>query len=214
MDKKERLNAAFKYLRNQGLAETQKEVAEKMGSTAPNVSSAMRGVDTVLTDKFLLRFNAAFGNIFSDSWLTTGEGEMLAGVKAPAETKEDTRPRIPVAAAAGTLAGFAAAVKAEDCEMVPVIKAFPSYDYTMIVKGNSMEPKYEGGDEIAIRRVSSTIEWGKTYVLDTRDGAVIKRLYDAGDQFRCVSYNSEYPDFYVDKSEVFGVYKVVGLIRI
>lgn len=147
-------------------------------------------------------------------WLMTGEGEMLVSAKAPAETKEDTRPRIPVAAAAGTLAGFAAAVKAEDCEMVPVIKAFPSYDYTMIVKGNSMEPKYEGGDEIAIRRVSSTIEWGKTYVLDTRDGAVIKRLYDAGDQFRCVSYNAEYPDFYVDKSEVFGVYKVVGLIRI
>lgn len=79
MDKKERLNTAFKYLRNQGFAETQKEVAEKMGSTAPNVSSAMRGVDTVLTDKFLLRFNAAFGNIFSDSWLTTGEGEMLVG---------------------------------------------------------------------------------------------------------------------------------------
>lgn len=147
-------------------------------------------------------------------WLLTGEGEMLVGAKASAETKEDTRPRIPVAAAAGTLSGFAAAVKAEDCEMVPVIKAFPSYDYTMIVKGNSMEPKYEGGDEIAIRRVSSTIEWGKTYVLDTRDGAVIKRLYDAGDQFRCVSYNAEYPDFYIDKSEVFGVYKVVGLIRI
>ena len=41
-------------------------------------------------------------------------------------------------------------------------------------------------------------------MLDTRDGAVIKRLYDAGDKSRCVSYNKEYPDFTVDKSEVFG----------
>lgn len=157
---------------------------------------------------------SAFPDLSRD-WLLYGEGEMLrqAAVASPME-HEDTRPRIPVSAAAGALSGFAAAVQASDCERVPVIKAFPEYDYTMLIKGDSMEPKFEGGDEVAIKRVSSTIEWGKTYVLDTRDGAVIKRLYDVGDKFRCVSYNKEYPDFTVDKSEVFGVYKVVGLIRI
>ena len=77
-----------------------------------------------------------------------------------------------------------------------------------------MEPKFEGGDEIAIRKVYDYIEWGKPYVLDTRDGAVLKRLYDAGDDYKCVSYNSEYPDFKVQKKDVLAVYKVVGLIRI
>lgn len=156
---------------------------------------------------------SAFPDLSRD-WLLYGEGEMLRQAAAPCPEHEDTRPRIPVSAAAGALSGFAAAVQASDCERVPVIKAFPEYDYTMLIKGDSMEPKFEGGDEVAIKRVASTIEWGKTYVLDTRDGAVIKRLYDAGDKFRCVSYNKEYPDFTVDKSEVFGVYKVVGLIRI
>lgn len=125
----------------------------------------------------------------------------------------ETRPRIPTRVTAGTLSSFAEAVKSEDCEQIPVVKAFPVYDFTIIVKGDSMEPKFEGGDEIAIRKISDFIEWGKPHVLDTRDGAVLKRIYDEGDSFRCVSYNKEYPDFHVGKEDVFGVYKVVGLLR-
>jgi len=66
----------------------------------------------------------------------------------------------------------------------PLIKGFPAYDFTMLIKGDSMEPKYSGGDEVALSKVNNIIEWGKVYVLDTRDGAVLKRLYDANDKFR------------------------------
>lgn len=130
------------------------------------------------------------------------------------EEEQEMKPRLPTTVAAGTLVGFADSVHLYDCELRPVIKVLPPYDYTMIVNGNSMEPKYESGDEIAIRKVHDFIEWGKTHVLDTRDGAVLKRLYDADDAFRCVSYNPDYPDFNVLKEDVFGVYKVVGQIRI
>lgn len=151
-------------------------------------------------------------------WLLSGDGEMFTN-KPNTEpttkaTEEETRPRIPLTVAAGVLSGSSDGVLLYECEQVPIIKAFPPYEYTMIIKGDSMEPKYEGGDEIAIRRVQGMIEWGRPYVLNTRDGVVLKRLYDAGDKFRCVSYNPEYPDFEVLKSDVFGVYKVVGLIRI
>jgi phage repressor protein C with HTH and peptisase S24 domain len=85
----------------------------------------------------------------------------------------------------------------------------------MIVKGNSMEPKFESGDEIACKKVEKIIEWGKTYVLATRDGAVLKRLYQDEDGVRCVSYNhEEYPDFHVDGDDILGVYRVVGLLRV
>lgn len=157
-------------------------------------------------------------------WLRTGEGEMIKGSVTQTshgnnspninDNQVGTRPRIPMTVAAGLLTGFSDSIKSSDCEQMPIIKAFPPYDCTMIVKGDSMEPKFEGGDEIAIRKVSDIIEWGKTYVLDTRDGAVLKRLYDSGDKFKCVSFNSEYPDFEVNKDDVFGVYKVVGLLRI
>lgn len=148
------------------------------------------------------------------SSLYARDGKAVITQSPPAAVEVETRPRIPMAVAAGSLTGFTDSAFLEDCQQIPVIKALPAYDYTIIVKGDSMEPKFEGGDEIAIRKVYDYIEWGKPYVLDTRDGAVLKRLYDAGDDYKCVSYNSEYPDFKVQKKDVLAVYKVVGLIRI
>jgi repressor LexA len=149
-------------------------------------------------------------------WLLTGSGPMYITEDTPVDENGkpvETRPRLPMTVVAGGLIGFADSAMLSDCEQVPIIRAFPDYDCTMIVQGNSMEPKFEGGDEIAMRKVHDFIEWGKAHVLDTRDGAVLKRLYDAGDSFRCVSFNPEYPDFEILKENVSGVYKVVGLIR-
>lgn len=164
------------------------------------------------------RIVSSFDNVSSE-WLITGNGTMLKSENALARNKIEpyggTRPRIPMDVAAGSLSGFSEGIKLRDCEQIPIVKAFPNYDYTIIVKGNSMEPKYEGGDEIAISKVSSILEWGKVYVLDTRDGAILKRLYEESEgEYRCVSYNKEYPDFRIRKDDVFGIYKVVGLIRI
>ena len=165
-------------------------------------------------------------------WLLTGNGKMLTDVapdlskgiphvievkERPAreEPKAETRPRIPAHLAAGTLTGFADPVTAEQCEMQPLIRNFPDYDYTIIVKGNSMEPKYESGDEIAIKKADYIIEWGKDYVLDTQDGVIFKKIYEDGENIRCVSYNhEEYPDFLVPKSIIYGYYKFVGLVRV
>lgn len=77
-DKKRlRLQQSFDYLRRKGYARTQRDVAEKMGASPSNVSSAMKGVEKVLTDSFLRRFNSAYGYIFNEEWLMTGDGEML-----------------------------------------------------------------------------------------------------------------------------------------
>lgn len=129
------------------------------------------------------------------------------------EETERTKPRLPVTAAAGHLSEYVEGVMRHQCEEVPIVRVFPSYDFTMIIRGNSMEPKYEGGDEIALRK-ATIIEWGKEYVLDTEDGAIFKKIYDEGDSIRCVSYNhEEYPDFLIPKSSIYGYYKQVGLLR-
>ena len=124
-----------------------------------------------------------------------------------------TKPRIPVKVAAGMIAEYYSGIMEELCERVPVIKQFPSYDFTIIVQGNSMEPKFEGGDEIACKKVEKTIVPGHTYLIDTKDGAFLKRAYPDDNGIKCVSYNVEYPDFYIDKEDINGVYRVVGLIR-
>lgn len=77
MDRKERLLEAFEHLRNIGEIHTQKDLAERMNATPQNVSRALKGIDSVLTDNFLRRFNHAFGDIFQDDWLISGDGQML-----------------------------------------------------------------------------------------------------------------------------------------
>ena len=189
---------------------TQEQLAAELGVSTRTVQGWEAGKTIPTTKHEILR------KAFIESMqakITHSENSEIESF-ADQDRADETRPRIPMAVAAGTLNGFADSCYLKDCQKIPIIKALPEYDYTMIVKGDSMEPKFEGGDEIAIRKVSTLIEWGKTYVLDTRDGAVLKRLYDAGDSYRCVSYNDEYPDFTVNKDDIFGVYKVVGLIRV
>lgn len=77
-DRATRLKIAFGELLKRELASTQKDISEKMGASAPNVSSAFNGDPRVLTDRFLSRFNAAYDGIFSIDWLQKGEGDMLA----------------------------------------------------------------------------------------------------------------------------------------
>jgi phage repressor protein C with HTH and peptisase S24 domain len=326
MDRKERINKAFSFLKYEGIVKTQADVAKKMGSTRANVSSALSGKEFALTDSFLIRFSRTFKQINQD-WLLNEEGSMLTiipefrsenipqvlegtsdkdvieeqnkitmrirelihesgeipktfGLKAnielslflkklngtltwsvadvhkicdtfrvrkgwlvdgegdkfrcPEEVLEKipalpskssaqtedlidslkTKPHIPTEVMAGGTTGISEAVTLGQCEMKPVVKMLPSYDYTITIKGDSMSPKFESGDMIAIKKVLDVIEWGKSYVLDTHDGAVLKRLYKDGNKFRCVSYNSEYPDFYIDEDLVEGVYRVVGMVRI
>ena len=76
MDRKERFNVAYKFLYDKGWIHSQKEAAKKMETTAPNMSSALNGVESVLTDKFLKRFADAFPAISTD-WLLNESGAML-----------------------------------------------------------------------------------------------------------------------------------------
>lgn len=77
LEKKERLKKAVEYLKSKGLIHTQKNIAEKMKASSSNVSSALKGEESVLTDNFLRRFNEAFNNIFMIEWLLNGDGRML-----------------------------------------------------------------------------------------------------------------------------------------
>lgn len=154
------------------------------------------------------------------NYLLTGEGDI--GIKPFGEDNKDsyqvkeTRPRVPLTVQAGMLTEAMDGTREYECEQLPVINAFPRYDFTIIVKGDSMEPKYEGGDEIACKRIDDTsfIQWGRPHVLDTAQGLVLKRIYDDGKNIRCVSYNRDYPDFSIDKKEIYSISLVVGLVRI
>ena len=107
MDKKERMNAAFNYLRDHGYLHTQKDMADAIGSTAPNVSRMLKGDPKVLTDNICVRVQRSYGCI-SANWLMHGEGEMLV-VEEPTEQGDPT-----LAAKNETIATLRAQLKDKD----------------------------------------------------------------------------------------------------
>lgn len=77
MDNKERINAAYEYLRYMRIIKTQEDVAKAMGTSRSNVSAALSGKSSVLTDSFISRFADAFREYFNRRWLLREEGQML-----------------------------------------------------------------------------------------------------------------------------------------
>lgn len=187
-------------------------MAKDTGIKRTTLSSIVGATNATPGYDVLARIGDISSTEISMEWLIRGTGEMFPSA-APLSPADELRPRIPLTAVAGRLPDITSSVTLADCEMLPAVRLLPPYKCTIIIQGDSMEPKFEGGDEIAIREVVDYIEWGKTYVLDTEDGPVLKRLYDDGDSFRCVSYNPDYPPFTIEKQKVYRVFKVVGLIR-
>ena len=101
------MNAAFNYLRDHGYLHTQKDMADAIGSTAPNVSRMLKGDPKVLTDNICVRVQRSYGCI-SANWLMHGEGEMLV-VDEPTEQGDPT-----LAAKNETIATLRAQLKDKD----------------------------------------------------------------------------------------------------
>ncbi len=156
-------------------------------------------------------------------WLMIGKGPMImhrseteANENPVTESKAPkTRPRIPYDAAAGSLSIVVQGIADYECEQIPIIPLLPKYDFTMRIVGDSMEPVYHSGDEVACLRINEPtfLQWGLVHILDTAQGIIIKRIYEEGNTIRCVSYNKEYADFYIPKADIFSYNLVVGLLR-
>lgn len=128
-------------------------------------------------------------------------------------------PLIPIDAVAGFNGVDFPGVRLEDCYhyYVPEFETAKA-DFLIRVSGSSMYPKYSSGDLLACRKVQEVtfIQWGKIYVIDSQQGAMVKRLFEIeGDEqnLLCKSDNDKYPPFKLPKSEIRSLSIVVGVIR-
>lgn len=92
MDKKDRFQKAFEYLRKNGIIESKKQLGSMMGYSRIAVSNAYKGNDGYLTEKFLIKFNNAFPGVFNIDWLIDGKGNMLQAPHLAQETAKDVQP--------------------------------------------------------------------------------------------------------------------------
>jgi phage repressor protein C with HTH and peptisase S24 domain len=202
MDKVSLLKEAFESLRFKGVIKSQKEFAKLIGSSENSLSRAMKGDDAYLTESFMSKVKSAY-----DYYNTTPSQE---------DIDQEMVLVIPTGARAGTLADFATSIAAYDCErMVTPIKGA---DYAIQVTGDSMSPEYPSGSMIIIKKINEKafVEWGKTYVLDTENGAVIKiiRKTDDPEIIECVSTNPAYQPFTMNTKYINGWYRVLMVLSL
>lgn len=206
-----------KYMSYNGLNDNQ--VTINCGLSIGLIGKARKGESDIgkkAIDKIL-----SFYQDINRVWLLTGEGDMLkdsgtlqqkishVGIAETASTVL----LLPMYAHGGSLNDFVTSVKGNDCEKV--ISPIGDVDFAIQVSGDSMAPEYPNGSRIFIKKINEKafIEWGKTYVLDTCNGTIVKRVVPSEKEgyVRCISINPDpvYAPFEVSLSDVFGMYKVL-----
>ncbi|WP_233246994.1 LexA family transcriptional regulator [Prevotella sp. oral taxon 376] len=203
--------------------------------------SGGKGLSSSSIEKILL----AYDDINPD-WLLTGRGPMLKtkgtpnasptgdeSLSSPKDTnkvlnkqeKEARKspkgiPLIPLEAVAGFPAADSEGVYLEDCERytIPEFEA-KGANFLIRVSGDSMFPLYNNGDIIACRKISDILffQWGSIYVLDTSQGALVKRVEEAEDDAEsilCISENPRFKPFHLPKSDIRSLSTIIGLVRL
>ena len=202
MEKLRRFESNFSILRARGIIKTQGDLATLIGVSNKSISAAKNGNETYLTESLLSKIDAAV-NYYT----------------APATSEELEREMIPVLptdARAGTLADFSESVEAYNCERM--VSPIRGADFAMQVTGDSMSPEYPSGSVIICKKINEKafIEWGKVFVLDTDNGAVIKsvRKTENDNEIECVSLNPAYQPFRIDTEYINGWYRVLMVLSL
>ncbi len=199
------------------------KLAMSLGFKTPQtIREIIKGNTRTISDAVRHKIISHYPNINID-WLITGNGEMLQTAAATATepamipTDDDSGiPLITAEAMAGTLVGETF-VYPHECPRF-VVPSFDKPSFLIPVCGDSMEPMFHTGDLVACRIVplsSIFFQWGKPYVINTQQGALIKRVQpgDTDDTITLVSDNERYLPFSIPKSEIYQIAIVVGLIR-
>ena len=147
----------------------------------------------------------------SPAWLIAGEGPMLVGEEAPSIDTVPFYEDLP--SSAGNRDAFnPAQEKPSAFFSIPTCQA----DFYFPVSGSSMEPEFNDGDVVGVKRIdrSEGIVHGAVYMIVTNENRMIKRCYhDNNDPnlIWCVSPN--YPSFPINKNDVCALFKVVNRIE-
>jgi len=170
-------------------------------------------------------------SFFNIEWILTGKGEMFKEgidrnslkpgvaakmIKAPDDSNLGI-PLIPIDAMAGFGNGEMQVLEYE-CERY-IVPMFRDADFLISIRGSSMYPKYSSGDLVACKKLPLNdlfFQWNKVYVLDTSQGALVKRIRKGNDNdhILLVSDNESYEPFELHKSQINAVALVVGVMRL
>ena len=193
---------AFSTLRARGIVSTYQDFAKLLGVSRNSISAAKNGNEIYLTDSLMSKIQSALDYHTAPITQDDIEREMI--------------PVLPTDARAGTLAEFSESIEAFNCERM--VSPIRGADFAMQVTGDSMSPEYPSGSVIICKKINEKafIEWGKVFVLDTDNGAVIKSVRKTEDdnEVECVSLNPAYQPFRINTEYINGWYRVLMVLSL
>jgi len=196
-----------------GLAKNDTEFSTLCGFR-PSEVSEMKSGKRPITPGRIEKIVKAFPKVDPDYLRDPEYGQMF--LNEPTVVEGQTVLVLPYGARGGTIADFADSVHAYDCERL--ISPIKGADYAMEVTGDSMSPEYPSGSRVIIKKVNEAIfvEWGKVYVLDTDNGALIKQVRKTQDPgvVECVSLNPAYQPFTLNTEYIHGWYRVMMVMSL
>lgn len=164
-----------------------------------NILNGSRGISDKFIDKFVTTFNINQIDLFNST---------LPVVKEI--------PLIPLEAFAG--------YSPEQYQDIPIentyhITEFDQADFLIRVKGDSMIPRFNGGDIVACKKILDLLyfQWHRIYVVYTKSqGVMIKRIEQSKNQdfITLVSDNPEYKPFDIPKNDISDIALVMGAITL
>lgn len=218
---------------------SQADIAKKIGVMPQYLTPILSGKRNA-SEKLILKLCNSFGinpndlyalikkpiGLMTDEEIAAQDKEIAEGkwnvATAPPQAKPSEQPNegiplIPLDAMAGAALGELQIMEYE-CERY-VVPMFRGAEYLIPVKGDSMQPKYTSGDVVACKNIPLNdlfFEWNRPYVIDTKLGAMIKRIRKGkdDDHVLVVSENTDYEPFELHKSQINAVALVVGVIRL
>ena len=216
-----KIDRFIEYMKIKGLNDN--KVTQECGLSQGLLGQARSGKSDLgakTIDKILNKYQD-----LNKTWLITGDGMMLKGeednnnnpIAKQTSNPNEGIPLIPVEAMAGALTCDNTILEYE-CDRY-VIPMFKGADFLIPVKGSSMYPKYSSGDIVACQRIDMNnlfFQWNKVYVIDTNQGALIKRIKPGHDEnhILIVSDNEKYDPFELPYSAIHAVALVIGVIRL
>lgn len=232
----ERIRIAIKALVSLGVAKNQEEIGRLMGYTNKSSFSQILNGKVPLPNDFIGKL-CKLDNRLVKMWIVNEMGNVLRSKEQSKQVyietnykKEDPElkepntiykkgiPLIAIDAMAGFGNGSIQVMEYDNERyIVPEFTELRT-DFMIRVKGSSMYPKYNSGDIVACKKLplDTFFQWNKVYVLDTIQGAMIKRIHKSSDPgfITLVSDNEKYKPFDICLEDVYALALVVGVIRL
>ena len=209
------------FFKDKGLS--QKDVAELMGTSSAYINAILNNRKDVGKKQA-----AKMGNLFglSASWLLTGEGEMFTATDAPKSplAKDDKDGVAPsnfheityFPNVDGSMGGVQFMDNSAETREVIVIPGYSDCKLAINAYGDSMHPLIKSGQIVLMAEwQESFIDWGKIYLVVTKSGRAIKRLFPGsdGEHITCKSENeTSHPPFEVERADILKIFIVKGWI--